>query len=116
MHKASAQGLAEPAHHKLLLPLPFFILHYRHHHLNAQGRLKAAQHELLLPSYTWRSAFCSTCLYYFACHFPATRFLGPSEGRAALTTLLVAHAALPEALGQALDWTKPLLGVVLALL
>lgn len=97
-----------------MLRLPSILNHF--HHLHAQGRLKAAQHELLLPSYTWRSAFCSTCLYYFACHFPATHFLGPAEGRAALTTLLVAHAALPEALGQALDWTKPLLGVVLTLL
>lgn len=63
MHKTNAHGFVEPAHHKLLLPLPFFIwhpsflltrlplspLHYHHHPPpDAQGCLKAAQHKLLL--------------------------------------------------------------------
>ncbi|KAL6750635.1 hypothetical protein V8C86DRAFT_2802170 [Haematococcus lacustris] len=71
--------------------------------------------EFTTPTYSFRSAFLGTCLFYLASQHPATAFLTWEQAAGALLSLFVGHSLLASLTGWPLDWTEPLLGSLLKL-
>mmetsp|Transcript_14438 Transcript_14438/g.25198 ORF Transcript_14438/g.25198 Transcript_14438/m.25198 type:complete len:356 (+) Transcript_14438:76-1143(+) len=69
--------------------------------------------EITVPSYSFRSAFLGSSLYFFLAVFPVTQVLGVDQAALALITLFVAHSLLSDLAGRPLDWSAALLWTIL---